>query len=108
MATHQNDPLRPLTPSERRRLEHISCSRTDWVSEEECCGSATLRGDMDLDLRRVRGPEMDREGPGGYVTGSISGEAPGHGSLLAVAHLFSGSDFAAEGIPIRDTPTKSG
>lgn len=33
MPAHQNDPLRPLTPEERRYLEHVSRSRTDPAAQ---------------------------------------------------------------------------
>lgn len=33
MAGHQKDPLRPLTPDERRHLEHVSRSRTDRAAQ---------------------------------------------------------------------------
>ena len=33
MAGHQKDPLRPLTPDERRHLQHLSRSRTDPAAE---------------------------------------------------------------------------
>jgi hypothetical protein len=29
MAAHQKDPLRPLTPDERRHLEHLRRTRSD-------------------------------------------------------------------------------
>jgi transposase len=33
MASHQKDPLRPLTPDERRHLEHLTRSRTDPAAQ---------------------------------------------------------------------------
>ena len=33
MPAHQKDPLRPLTPDERRHLEHMSRSRTDSAAQ---------------------------------------------------------------------------
>jgi transposase len=33
MAAHQKDPLRPLTPDERRYLEHVSRSRTEPAAQ---------------------------------------------------------------------------
>jgi transposase len=33
MPAHQKDPLRPLTPDERRHLEHLSRSRTDPAAQ---------------------------------------------------------------------------